>query len=118
MSDNLKITDSILLSIKPMLNISETDSVFDEEVIAHINSALAVAHQLGIGSSYFSITGDSETWKDFINDEEYVFSSLKEYVYLKTKIVFDPPTSASLLGSMKNNINELEWRLNNKSSFQ
>lgn len=117
MADYSQITDSILLSVKQLLGIAESDSVFDVDVIVGINAALEVAHQIGIVDKSFFITGKSETWTEFTSNEN-LHNILKQYVYLKTRITFDPPTSGPLLESMKENIKELEWRLSVSSSFQ
>jgi len=43
------VIDSILLSIKKMLGIDANDTSFDQELIMHINGALMVMTQLGVG---------------------------------------------------------------------
>lgn len=37
---------------------------------------------------------------------------IKNYVYLKVKLVFDPPTSSFVVESIKQSISEYEWRIN------
>lgn len=104
--------DSILTSIKKMLGIVEEYDHFDQDLIIHINSVLSILNQLGVGPSEgFSITGKTETWSDFISDAR-ILESVKSYVYLKVRLLFDPPTSSAAMESMKNLISELEWRIN------
>jgi len=68
--------------------------------------------QLGVGpSSGFSITGDSETWSDFIDKETKKFSLVKSYMYLKVKLLFDPPLGTAVIQSIDRQISEFEWRL-------
>lgn len=104
--------DSILNSIKKLLGIAEDYTHFDNDLIMHINSVFTILNQLGVGPSYgFAITGSYETWDDFI-DEDQRPDAIKSYIYLKVKLLFDPPTSAALLEATNRQIGELEWRLN------
>lgn len=106
--------ESILKSIKKLLDIGEEDKSFDDDVIMHINTVIMVLNQLGVGvSPDFMIEGYEETWTDFLSDK-YVkkWKAVKTYVYQKVKIVFDPPPSASHLQALKESIAEYEWRLN------
>lgn len=104
--------DSILTSIKKMLGPTEVYTHFDPEIIMHINSALFVLKQLGVGPSKgFRILDDSATWKDFLGETEEL-EAVKTYVYMKVKVVFDPPQNSSHLNALKEGINEFEARLN------
>ena len=104
--------DSILTSIKKLLGITEEYDHFDPDIIMHINTALSTLTQLGVGPSEGFMIGDkTATWSDFISDEKEVIS-VKTYVYLKVKKVFDPPLSSIVMEAMNENIKELEWRLN------
>lgn len=103
--------ESILTSIKKLLGISEEDTNFDTDIIIHINSALMILNQLGVGpSDGFSIEDASAEWSDFVYDISQI-ESIKTYVYMKVKLIFDPPLSSSVMESMKQIISELEWRL-------
>lgn len=104
--------DSILTSIKKMLNIDEEFHQFDTDLIININSVFGILNQLGVGpSSGFSINDDSSKWDDFITDDSKM-EFVKTYVYLKVKLLFDPPTVGAVMESTNKLINELEWRLN------
>lgn len=68
--------------------------------------------QLGVGpETGFIISSDVETWNDFIGDRKDI-EGLKTYIYLKVRLVFDPPTNQFLVDAMERQIKELEWRLN------
>ena len=41
-----------------------------------------------------------------------LLNDIKSYVYLKVRLLFDPPSSSSVSDSMRNMISELEWRIN------
>lgn len=104
--------DSILTSVKKMLGITEDYEHFDADLIMHINSVFMILTQLGAGPSEgFSIEGKSDTWDDFISTGSNL-EAVKSYVYLKVKLLFDPPLSSAVMESMNRMISELEWRLN------
>lgn len=110
----MEITDSILTSIKKLLGIDSEYTHFDTDLVIHINSVLSILWQLGVGpTDGFSITGTEETWEDFLydHDEPNYFSMVKSYVYLKVRLLFDPPLSSAAMEAMNKNISEMEWRL-------
>ena len=103
--------ESILKSIKQLLGIDEAETSFDVDIIIHINSAFADLHQMGVGPDEpFSINDDDITW-DAFTEENAIFNSVKTYVYLKVKLIFDPPANSSVLSAMERQARELEWRL-------
>ena len=103
--------DSILTSIKKLLGISEDYTHFDSDLIMHINSALMVLTQLGIGPSNGLIIKDKTTlWSELISEESNL-ELVKSYVGLKVKLLFDPPTSSAAMEASNRMISEFEWRL-------
>lgn len=107
------ITQSILLTIKKMLGIAEEYHAFDLDIVININSVFLTLNQLGVGpSTPYQITGTDETWTDFLGDQNGLAVGVQTYVYLKTRLLFDPPTNSFLVDSMQKQIQELEWRLN------
>ena len=103
---------SILTSIKKMLGIAEDYTEFDEDIITHINSVFLNLTQLGVGPEEgFMIEDDTAVWEDFI-DNSIQLQAVKTYIYLKVKLLFDPPLSSSVTESFTRMIAELEWRLN------
>lgn len=106
--------DSILTSIKKLLGIDADYKHFDSDIIMHINSVLAILTQIGIGSSDgFSIEDASATWDEFLGDGYSAqLESVRSYVYMKVRLMFDPPTSSAAIESMTRLANEFEWRLN------
>ena len=104
--------ESILVSIKKLLGIAEDYDYFDQDIVMHINAAFMVLTQLGIGPSEgFLITDDTDTWSDFIDDATNL-GSIQSYVYMKVKLMFDPPQNSFTVDSMQKLVNELEWRVN------
>ena len=105
-------TESILTSVKKLLGITEDYTVFDTDLVIHINSVFLTLSQLGVGPKEgFAITSKDETWGDYMNSGE-LLNAIKSYVYLKVRLSFDPPGSSSVNDSTKNMISELEWRIN------
>ncbi len=106
------MNQSILTSIKKLLGLAENYEAFDADIILHINTVFMVLHQLGIGPiEGFTITNKKDKWDDYIDEEENL-EAIKTYIYLKVKLVFDPPQNGATMEALKNSIKEYEWRLN------
>lgn len=105
------MTESILNSTKKILGIEADYTAFDVDIMMHINSIFAVLHQIGIGPEEgFTIVDDGAVWSDFITDNRQ--NSVKTYVYLRVRLLFDPPTTSFHQEALKQQYQELEWRLN------
>lgn len=103
--------DSILQSVKKLLGIYPAYDVFDTDIIISINTAFMVLQQLGVGPDRpYTITGSDETWSDFSSEMADV-EAVKTYIYLRVKLLFDPPTSGVLHEAVERQISEYEWRL-------
>lgn len=104
---------SILNSTKKILGIPEDYTVFDHDVITHINATFSTLTQLGIGPiGGFMIDDDAAEWSEYIDDNAPQLNSVKTYMYLKVRQYFDPPTTSFAIAAMDHQIQELEWRLN------
>lgn len=117
------MNDSILTSVKKMLGIPEEHEQFDMDIIIHINSVLMTLTQIGVGpSSGFVVTDKRTTWNDFINSGSNIvnwngssntnLSAVKSYVYIKVKLLFDPPQNSFTIEALNRQAAEFEWRLN------
>lgn len=110
--------ESILTSIKKLLGITEEYEVYDEDIKIHINSVFSALNQLGVGpKTPFMITGKAETWDMFMKswkeeDPRADMEMVKTYIYLKVRLIFDPPTSTNAAEAFKAQLAEYEWRLN------
>lgn len=108
----MALEQSILKSIKKLLHIPPDYTQFDQDVIIHINSAFSDLHQLGLGpTAEFMIEDDTKQWSEYIGSDNYI-QSVKTYVYLSVKLVFDPPTTSFAIESFKKQLDEKAWRLN------
>lgn len=104
--------DSILSSVKKMLGLTEEYDYFDPDIIMHINSVFMILNQLGVGpQNGFSISDKNATWDEYISDDQNV-EAVKTYMYMKVRLMFDPPLSSAVTDAINRNISELEWRLN------
>lgn len=103
---------SILKSTKKVLSLADDYDVFDEVVIMHINTAFSTLTQLGVGpENGFAIVDDTAEWSAFYEGDDRL-NSIKSYVYLKVRQLFDPPQTSYLVSAMEKAITELEWRMN------
>jgi hypothetical protein len=100
---------SILRSTKKVLGIDPDDNTFDIDIIIFINSALSTIKTLGLGQ--IQVTDDSAEWEDIVSDED-LLGLIRAIVYLRTRMLFDPPTTSYTQQAMTHQIEELEWRLN------
>ena len=103
--------ESILITIKEKLGLGRDYTAFDTDVISNINTSLMILRQIGVGpSTGYRITGTTETWSDFIGDR-IDLEGVKDFIYDRARIVFDPPTSTAALQALKEEVKELEFRL-------
>jgi hypothetical protein len=102
---------SILTSTKKVLGISEEYTAFDEDIIMHINTAFSTLNQIGLGPAEgFQIVDATAVWSDFLAGDIRL-NNVKSYMFMRVKLMFDPPSTSYLITSMQNQINQLEWRL-------
>lgn len=105
-------SDSILTSIKAQLGIFSEEIGFDNDLILNINSVFSTLYQLGVGpDNGFTITDASSTWTEYLSNE-VALDMVKAYMYLKVRMLFDPPSNSSYMNSVNEMIKEYEWRLN------
>lgn len=108
----MNLGDSILATIKQMLGLTDETDAFNTELVMHINSVFTILNQLHIGSDEgFMITDFSETWEQFVPDVTLA-TMVREFVYLKVRMIFDPPASSVVADAYNQRIAELEWRMN------
>lgn len=104
--------ESILTSVKKTLGIVEEYEHFDVDIIMGINTSFMSLTQLGIGpEGGYSITDSSNEWSEFIPEDNKAYESIKTYIGMKVRLIFDPPANSVVLGCIKDTIKELEWRI-------
>lgn len=103
---------SILQSVKKALGIQPDYDIFDQDIIMHINSSFATLNQLGVGPEEgFSIEDDSQLWDEYTDNDPLV-NSVKTYVYIFVRLLFDPPSNSFGITAMEKQKEEIGWRLN------
>lgn len=104
--------ESILQTIKKLLGVSEEYTQFDTDIIMYINTTFMILRQMGVGpATGYSIMDEYALWTDFMSDEDPNFETVKSYIAMKVRLMFDPPTGSIHMECLKSMINELEWRL-------
>ena len=103
---------SILNTIKKLLGIDSDDDSFDVDIMAIVNSIIPALSQMGVGpKNGFIITSPEDEWEDYIKDSDINLEGVKTYLYLRTKLIFDPPSNSTVIESFNKSISELEWRM-------
>lgn len=106
------IMNGILSSIRKLLLLGEDQTPFDVDIMMHINSILPILNQLGVGPDEgFTVVDETATWQAFLGAYPNL-DSVRSYVYLKVKLLFDPPINSAVIESMNRAVGELEWRIN------
>lgn len=109
---------SILISTKKILGIAKEYTAFDLDIITHINSVFYILSQLGVGpAAGFAIEDEQSKWEDFPGPPEQL-NALRTYVFLRVRMLFDPPTTSFLIDAMEKQIAEYEWRLNVSREYE
>lgn len=101
---------SILTSTKKILGLTESYTSFDLDILTHINMALSTANQIGLGATLYNINDSTAQWSSLGLPVDQL-NLLKTYIFLKVKMVFDPPPTSFAQDAMKQQISELESRL-------
>ena len=113
--DLIKVDDSILMSVKKLLGMDpEEFDQYDVDITLHINTVIETLNQIGVDMpDGFSVTDKTVLWSDYRNRAKYsqIKDSIKSYIYMKVRLVFDPPTNTSLINAINESIKELEWRI-------
>jgi hypothetical protein len=111
------VKESILQSTKKLLGLAAEYDVFDIDIITHMNTAFSTLYQAGVGvPEGFVVEDKNDTWAAFIGNKMHI-QDVKTYVYLRVKMLFDPPTSSFALTAIEKQLDELLWRLNVADDF-
>lgn len=103
--------ESILDSTKKVLGVDVLDTAFDNDIIFAINTVLGILNQEGIGPEMpLVISDETTTWDELLGDH-IELEAVKSFVFMKTKMLFDPPASSTLADAMERQIRELEVRM-------
>lgn len=103
--------ESILTSIKLMLGMTADYTPYDQQVLMCINTAMNALTQVGIGPvEGFTIRDASTTWEEWIGTDPRM-EAAKSALFIRTKMLFDPPANGVMDEAYKEQLAEIEWRL-------
>ena len=106
------MSESILENTKKVLSIDPSYTAFDVDIMMHINTVFNTLHQLGVGPvNGFQIVSNEAVWEDFIGNE-ILLNQVKSYIYIKVRMLFDPPQTAHAIRVLEEAAKEAEWRMN------
>lgn len=103
--------ESIIDSLKSYLGIPKEDNAFDQDIVLHTNNAFSVLYQVGVGKDKPYRFTESETWEDLFSEYDQILDLIKEYTFLRVRLLFDPPQNSSVMDSLKQTIQECEYRI-------
>ena len=104
----------VLSDIKKMVGFDDEYKAFDIDITILINSVLSVLEQVGVPIKQHLPIGDANgqpDWEDVFDDKTSL-DMIKQYLYLRVKMVFDPPANGTIMDFYKETMRELEWRIN------
>lgn len=106
------IKDSILDGTKKALGLEPDYDAFDSDIVMHINTTFFTLSQLGVGpENGYSIEDNTTLWTHFLGTNKNL-NAVKTYIYLRVRLLFDPPATSFAIEAVTKQIQELEWRLN------
>jgi hypothetical protein len=106
-----KMSESILTSTKKTLGLSEDYTAFDADIIMHINSVFTILNDLGIGPDTGYMIEDAEDTWDMYLGTDLNLNLIRTYMYLRVRLLFDPPATSFHIKAIENELQELEWRI-------
>lgn len=103
--------ESILNSVKKILNLPSDYDAFDLDVIMAINTAIANLTQIGVGPAEgFEIEDDTAQWVSLLGDDPRL-NGAKNYIGLYVRLIFDPPANSFGIAAVEKQLQEMLWRL-------
>jgi hypothetical protein len=77
----------------------------------HINSTIMGLEQLGVGNNNYQISSKDDTWGNYLAGTNINLEAVKSFIYLKVRLIFDPPATSFTIEAYQKQIAEYEWRL-------
>lgn len=106
--------ESILQDLRKLIGGAATDyTYFDQDIMLHATTYLANLVQVGIGTPGFILSSDSQTWRDFLGDSypPELLPQVRSWLFIKVKLIFDPPISTHYGDKLEEMAKEFEWRM-------
>lgn len=103
--------DNILLSVKQALGgLTEEYTVFDGQICMFIKGVFEKLDQIGVEPDSDFVFKPTSKWSQYLTEGK-LLESAKTYMALNVKLLFDPPSNSSVMEAIKEQMNELEWRM-------
>ena len=104
-----KQLNTILSDVADKVGVRDSEGDFDNDLLGYINAAIATLFQNGVGN--LIVVDKDTTWGEFQNPDQNndYFALARNYVYLSTKILFDPPPPSNVQ-YVKGALDEALWR--------
>jgi len=103
------MNDSILIQTRVAMGLLDDDTSFDTELCQQINSALATLWE-GSNTKSIRVIDETGKWED-LDLDDITLNWVQDYVYMYTRIVFDPPPQGTQT-YMEKRLEEILWRIN------
>lgn len=107
----MPMEQSILKGVKEVCKLPPEDSGHDFELCNYINQAFFIVQQLGGIHGTFQIEDETATWTD-AGLSGGIESAVRNYVNLKVLSLWDPPETSFMINLKKDQLAEMEHRLN------
>ena len=108
----MDLNNFILSDVKDAIGLSTEPTLFDTEILMHVNTALVTLGQNGVGLPI--MIDDLTTWADLQDLEQTegnkVFQMVPLFIALNVKLLFDPPPPSSV-AYHSSSIDQILWRL-------
>lgn len=102
----------ILEELREFCTGDDTSNAFDKELMMYANSSFGILNQANVGpKEKFHLVTGNENWEDFEGPGTQL-DLVKEYVSLRTKLLFDTPKNKQVIELMNSSIEELLYRMN------
>nr|DAK94050.1 MAG TPA: hypothetical protein [Caudoviricetes sp.] len=98
---------TVLEDTKKALGIVPGYEAFDDQILMHINTCRMELNQLGAKCEdpIEKTTG----WEAFFGIDD--MATIKSYIAMKVRLIFDPPSNSFVVTSYQKLIEEAAWRL-------
>lgn len=104
------LLNNVLDSIKKMLGLDSQVNDFDSDILMNLATSVLTLKQIGVKFNTTSITKET-TYDDLLSESNEIKDAVRMYLFYKTKISFDPPSSSIVMETYKELIRELEFRI-------
>jgi hypothetical protein len=105
------VSESILYSIAKKVGIEPCDiDSYKTDLLIDINSVFVYLNDIGVGpEEVFHIEDETATWSDFeVAGDIWM---VMQYIFIKVKLMFDPPANSFLVSSLEDSARRIEWTL-------